>query len=98
MAHHTIYNLCAGNYGPYGTHHGTHMNDDSTGVNDAKIDRNLLGNLSSTDWYEDISQHRKKRIRQKIGSPGTGKDILVMCTTTLYFGKIQQRNPFFLFL
>ena len=76
--------MCTGKYGSYGNHPGTNKNYASSGVKNVKIDWNSLGHLSWPDWNEDISQHRKKWTRQKIGSPGAGKDELSICTTTLY--------------
>ena len=41
------------------------MNDASEVTNAAKTDWNSLRNFPSSDWNEDILQHRKKRTRRK---------------------------------
>ena len=48
----------------YGRYHGTGEN--FAGVDGAKIDWNTLRNFTWTDWNEDISLNRKKRVRRVV--------------------------------
>ena len=64
------------------------MDDASVDVKNIKIDWNSLGNFSWTDWNEDISHHRKKRIRRKKGPQGAGNTVLAIKNTTIYYVRI----------